>query len=60
MSCRSDKYAQSNNYFDDICYFICRDDSHHRMRFLERLIEDKNESGTSYVEFLQRIKALVK
>uniref|UniRef100_A0A1B6M3Q4 Uncharacterized protein n=1 Tax=Graphocephala atropunctata TaxID=36148 RepID=A0A1B6M3Q4_9HEMI len=39
---------------------IIRDDSHHRMRFLERLVEDKNESGTSYYEFLQRVKTLIK
>ncbi|XP_054261293.1 protein transport protein Sec24A-like isoform X2 [Macrosteles quadrilineatus] len=39
---------------------VIRDDSHHRMRFLEKLIEDKNESGTSYYEFLQRVKNLIK
>lgn len=39
---------------------IIRDDSHYRMRFLERLVEDKNEAGTSYYEFLQRIKLLIK
>jgi len=39
---------------------IIRDDSHYRMRFLEKLIEDKNESGTSYYEFLQRVKTLIK
>ncbi|KAG8337450.1 Protein transport protein Sec24B [Homalodisca vitripennis] len=39
---------------------VIRDDSHQRMRFLEKLIEDKNESGTSYYEFLQRVKTLIK
>ncbi|XP_075232857.1 protein transport protein Sec24AB isoform X2 [Lycorma delicatula] len=39
---------------------IIRDDSSHVRKFLEYLIEDKNEAGTSYYEFLQRIKVLMK
>ncbi|XP_039293836.1 protein transport protein Sec24A isoform X2 [Nilaparvata lugens] len=42
------------------CIQVIRDDSHHRMKFLEQLVEDKNEAGTSYYEFLQRIKQLGK
>lgn len=44
----------------DACIQIIRDDSQNRVKFLEHLIEDKNEAGTSYYEFLQRIKVLVK
>ncbi|CAH0392823.1 unnamed protein product [Bemisia tabaci] len=39
---------------------VLRDNSSHRSMFLERLVEDKYDSGISYYEFLQRIKAQVK
>ncbi|BES93297.1 Sec23/Sec24 beta-sandwich domain [Nesidiocoris tenuis] len=39
---------------------IIRDDDPKRTLFLEKLIEDKTESGHSYYEFLQRVKLLVK
>lgn len=40
--------------------FSYRDDDPKRTLFLEKLIEDKTESGHSYYEFLQRVKLLVK
>uniref|UniRef100_A0A0A9X976 Protein transport protein Sec24A n=4 Tax=Lygus hesperus TaxID=30085 RepID=A0A0A9X976_LYGHE len=39
---------------------IIKDDDPLRIVFMEKLIEDKTESGHSYYEFLQRVKLLVK
>ncbi|GLG97128.1 Protein transport protein Sec24B [Gryllus bimaculatus] len=39
---------------------IIRDDSPRRVKFTERLIEDRTESALSYYEFLQHLKANVK
>ncbi|XP_071439890.1 protein transport protein Sec24A [Hetaerina americana] len=39
---------------------IVREDSRHRMLFIEKLVEDRSESALSYYEFLQHLKAQVK
>ncbi|CAG0920020.1 unnamed protein product [Notodromas monacha] len=39
---------------------VMREDSKDRMDFVHRLVEDKSDCGSSYYEFLQMLKGLVK
>ncbi|XP_069684298.1 protein transport protein Sec24A isoform X2 [Periplaneta americana] len=52
-------YLQNEKPYQTMLQVI-RDDSHYRVKFIERLIEDRSESALSYYEFLQHLKSNVK
>lgn len=53
------RHLQSEKPFEATIQII-REDSRHRMHFIEKLVEDRSESALSYYEFLQHLKAQIK
>nr|CAD7391971.1 unnamed protein product [Timema cristinae] len=53
------RFLQAEKPFDANIQVI-KGDSHHRTKFIEKLLEDRSESTLSYYEFLQHIKANIK